>query len=49
MVSLNYLPTAERLILVVAKAQNLCWPSPKPVGGLYQDFSEDFLVLMFDQ
>ena len=33
LLSLSYLPTAERLILVVVKARNLAWPSTKPVGG----------------
>ena len=33
LLSLSYLPTAERLILVVVKARNLTWPTTKPVGG----------------
>ena len=34
LLSLSYLPTAERLILVVVKARNLLWPTTKPVGGI---------------
>jgi len=33
LLSLSYLPTAERLILVVVKARNLAWPTTKPIGG----------------
>ena len=33
LLSLSYLPTAERLILVVVKARNLTWPTTKPIGG----------------
>lgn len=33
LLSLSYLPTAERLVLVVVKARNLTWPTTKPVGG----------------
>jgi len=35
LLSLSYLPTAERLILVVVKARNLTWPSTKSIGGSY--------------
>jgi len=35
LLSLSYLPTAERLILVVVKARNLAWPTTKPIGGNY--------------
>ena len=33
LLSLSYLPTAERLVLVVVKARNLAWPTTKPAGG----------------
>lgn len=33
LLSLSYLPTAERLTVVVVKAKNLVWTNDKPTAG----------------
>jgi len=35
MFSLSYLPTAERLTIVIVKARNLRWSESKDSGGTY--------------
>lgn len=45
LLSLSYLPTAERLTVVVAKCKNLVWTNEKNTAG--QELSGGFMLYMF--
>ena len=48
MFSLSYLPTAERLTIVIVKARNLKWAdSSRDYGGQFQTGSENFKNILW--